>query len=67
MKYVAVEGMTIDMIPFLTADKVRELYEEYRKIPRSLRVPVMKAVLFSAKKDAKAPPMAGRTVRRAGL
>ena len=49
--FTAVEGMTIDMIPFLTADKVRDLYEEYRKTPRSLRVPVMTKVL-SALKDA---------------
>ena len=53
--FTAVEGMTIDLIPMLSESTVQELYEEYKKIPRSLRVPVMKNVMAELKKYAPNP------------
>ena len=47
--FAAVEGMTLELIPYISVPKAREIYEEYKKLPRSLRVPVMKQVLAALK------------------
>lgn len=53
--FTAVEGMTLDLIPMLSAKTVQKLYEEYKKIPRSLHVPVQKKVMAELKKNALRP------------
>lgn len=53
--FTAVEGMTIGLIPMLSAQTVQKLYEEYKKIPRSLHVPVQKKVMAELKKYAPDP------------
>jgi len=53
--FTAVEGMTIDLIPLLSGDAVQKLYEEYKKIPRSLHVPVQKKVMAALKQHAPRP------------
>lgn len=53
--FTAVEGMTLDLIPILSGETVQKLYEEYKKIPRSLHVPVQKKVMAELKKYAPEP------------
>lgn len=43
--FAAVEGMTMDLIPLLSAEKAKELYLRYKKLPFRLRVPAMKEIL----------------------
>ena len=50
--FIAVEGMSRGLIPFLTQKKAAQLYESYRQLPKNLRVPVMKQVLAALKKAA---------------
>ena len=49
--FSAVEGMTLDLIPFLSVEKTREIYETYQRLPRTLRVPVVKKVLAALKEN----------------
>ena len=43
--FSAVEGLTINLIPFISLEKAQELYTQQKHIPMSLRVPVRKQLL----------------------
>ena len=51
--FAAIEGLTVDLIPYLSPEKAAQLYEQYRKeVPRSQRTPVQKQVLTVLKRTA---------------
>ena len=50
---IAVEGASIDLIPFLGKEKAKELYLQYKEAnPRHRMVPVQKDILAALKKAA---------------
>ena len=54
--FSAVEGLTMSLIPFTSAGKARQLYDELKKTPVKLRTPIRKQLMaeFSKRLGGKA-------------
>lgn len=51
--FAAIEGLTKDLIPFLTAEKAAQIYKLFLDTtPRKMRVPIHKEILASLKTTA---------------